>query len=224
MIIRHKKTYIVIALICIIVAGAILSIPRQASSPQHKYTVVIDAGHGGRDGGSVGTTLGTIESEINLIYARLLKKRLESSDIHVVMTRDNSDGLYSMNATNYKKDDMRKRKNIIEQTNPDLVISIHMNSYPRASSKGAQVFYDKGNASGEYLARCLQSRLIELLPYARPAPTTGDYYILNSTVVPAVIVECGFLSNPQEEKLLNNSDYQELLTRAITYGVIDFLA
>lgn len=188
-----------------------------------KFTVVVDAGHGGVDGGSVGKTTGTKESDINLKYALKLKEYLLDAGINVVMTRTNSDGLYDISKENLKKSDMEKRKQIIESSNADCVVSIHMNSFRLQSSKGAQTFYRKDNTLGKALADCIQNRFVSSLENAKKTSSSGDYFMVNCTELPSVIVECGFLSNPNEEKLLITDSYKNKVCYLIMCGVINFL-
>ena len=110
--------------------------------PKHTYTIVIDAGHGGRDDGCSGVS-GIKESEINLKVAKLLETNLKTLGINVVMTRSDGNGLYSANATNYKQSDMEERMRIINNANPDMIISIHQNSFSDSSQRGAQAFYQE---------------------------------------------------------------------------------
>lgn len=186
-------------------------------------TVVIDAGHGGIDGGCVGTLEGSNERELNLLYANTLKRYLEEYGIRVVMTRTTTDGLYSSFSTNRKKDDMAKRKEIIENAKPDVIISIHMNSFPLKSSRGAHVFYNPDREVSKKLGESIQSVLYSSLAYAQKEAGVGDYYMLTCTNVPAVIVECGFLSNPEEEILLLSPEYREKVCYAILCGIIKYL-
>ena len=186
-------------------------------------TVVVDAGHGGIDGGSTGYS-GTTERVINLEYAKTLKNYLENFGFNVVMTRNNLDGLYSSLSSNKKKDDMLARKKIIENSNADLVVSIHMNSFPLESCRGAQVFYNPDSAISKSLATSIQECFVENLEYARPNADKGDYYILSCTSVPSVIVECGFISNKEEEKWLLTEEYRSNLCYQILSGIIKYFA
>lgn len=194
-----------------------------AATPSRLLTVVIDAGHGGLDGGCSGTLEGSNERELNLKYANTLKKYLQEYGINVVMTRTTTDGLYSSFSTNRKKDDMEKRRQIIEKSNADLIISIHMNSFPLKSSRGAHVFYNPESDISQNLATTIQSVLHSSLSYAKKEAGVGDYYMLTCTNVPAVIVECGFLSNLEEEHLLLSNEYREKVCYAILCGIIKYL-
>lgn len=216
-----KKRTIVIILVVVLVLSAFFSLPAIFTSAKtYKYTIVIDAGHGGTDGGSVSPFSDADENHLNLDYALCLKEILEDVGIKVILTRKNLNGLYSLFAENRKKDDMKKRIQIIEGENADLAISIHMNSFPLRSSRGAQVFYKEDNAASKKLADNIQAVFYHNLPYARSFSKTGDYYILNETTIPVVIVECGFLTNEEEEKLLRNKDYMGKVCMYIAYGII----
>ena len=196
---------------------------KKTSAPPTRYTVVIDAGHGGLDGGSVGVSTGVVESDLNLSYALNLAKQLKQMNIGVVLTRVNSEGLYDQNSINHKRSEMKKRKQIIDESDADIVVSIHMNSFRNQSSKGAMTFYNKQNERGENLANCIQSQLSNQLENAKKQAHSGDYYITNCTSLPAVIVECGFLSNPDEEKLLQTKEYENKVCYAILCGILSYM-
>ena len=187
-------------------------------SPRISKTIVLDAGHGGIDVGAVGKN-GTLESDLNLQYCQTLKTMFEDYGANVIMTRENADGLYSEFKSGFKMEDMRKRREIIQNSNADLVISIHMNKFAVSSSRGAQVFYDDVNQSGKKLAETLQKIFINELPSARKEAKCADLYVLKSTSVPAILIECGFLSNPDEEVLLTQEKYRKDLCSCIVAGV-----
>ena len=192
-----KKVLLVCLVFVFCIAVVVTSTVVISQSKTYTYTIVIDAGHGGIDGGCEGYS-GTKESLINLEYAQTLKEYCENFGMKVVMTRINQNGLYSPFAGNKKKDDMLARKNIIQNTKPDFVVSIHMNSFDAQSSRGAQVFYNRDNQNSQLLAEHIQKQFVNNLTKARKTCQQGDYYILNSTIYPSVIVECGFISNKEE--------------------------
>lgn len=221
----HKKSlYFLIIFALFLASVCIYSAAKTefVSVPRRDVTVVVDAGHGGVDGGSVGKFTGVIESNLNLIYAKNLREKLTAYGFRVVMTRSDGNGLYDPLAKNLKKSDMKKRKEIIESSNADLVLSVHMNSYPRESSHGSQVFFAKGNESGEKLACSVQQELKSLLNNTNKTAKVGDFFIVNCTSLPACLIECGFLSNREEESLLQTKDYQDKFCYAVTCGVIAF--
>lgn len=219
----------ILGILAIILVSTLLSMGVVAATnikaePKFNYTIVLDAGHGGRDNGCSGVNTGVAESELNLSVTKKLQKYLSDFGFDVVLTRTNSDGLYSHNVDNYKKDDMEKRSNIIENANANMVISIHMNSFPSPTERGAQVFFDATNEQSKALAQALQNQLISDIEYARKESQKGDYYILNCIDVPTAIVECGFLTNPDEELLLMDPDYQSKLAYSIFCGIIRYLS
>lgn len=187
-------------------------------------TVVIDPGHGGMDGGKIGTG-GEVEKEINLQISGKLKTLLEQNGITVIMTRENDEGLYDEDEPNKKQQDMKRRCELINSTKPEMVISVHQNSYTEASVRGPQVFYYENSAEAKEIAAVLQTSLNELLEIQRPREIKANdsYYILRKTERPTVIVECGFLSNPEEAALLSTAAYQQRVAEAICAGVLQCL-
>lgn len=200
-----------IALGCVML---VMSPAAHASVPKLGRTVVLDAGHGGIDGGVVGPGTGVTEAEINLGIVRSLRHLLVKSGYDVVLTRDSGDGLYDSKAQNLKRSDMTRRKETIEAARPDLVVSVHQNYYPLSSVRGAQVFYDGESESGKEFALSAQKTLNSALGGDREAKP-GDYYMVKCTPYPSVIVECGFLSNAEEERLLVTAAYQEKVAYAL---------
>lgn len=220
-----KKKHI-IAFLCVVFCAAtlltlFLTIPSSAT-PNLAKTIVIDAGHGGIDNGASGKTTGVLESELNLQYAKTLERLCRELGFNVVMTRKTAEGLYNPTASNKKRSDMEKRKAIIDNSDADVVLSVHMNSFPLSSSSGAQVFYAKGNQLGKNLADLVQLSIKNNFPDARKNASIGDYYILNCTPKPAILVEFGFLSNPTEEKALQEQTYMNQICLSVLGGVLSF--
>lgn len=186
--------------------------------------VVIDAGHGGKDPGKVGVN-DALEKDINLNIALRLKKLLEQNGVLVVMTREEDKDLASENAASRKNEDLRARVKLLEETSPVLMVSIHQNSYPEAEVDGAQVFYYSGSEEGKLLGTIIQEQLKAEIDDGnhRVAKADKDYYLLKKSCCPAVIVECGFLSNPREAGLLATEEYQEKLAFAIHLGIMEYL-
>ncbi len=186
--------------------------------------VVIDAGHGGRDPGKIGIN-GSLEKDINLAIAQKLKIFLEAEDIRVVMTRETDDGLYDETASNKKVQDMKERLAVIEKEKPILVVSIHQNSYPEEYVHGAQVFYYTTSTVGKNLAEIIQTRLVRSMDpeNRRVAKGNDSYYLLKKTVVPIVIIECGFLSNSQEAEKLSTALYQEKMAWSAHMGIMQYI-
>ncbi len=185
--------------------------------------VVIDAGHGGVDGGVSGVQTGVKESDLNLAIARELKDELEDMGFEVTMTRKTEAGLYGTATKGFKKRDMQKRKEIIQAVDPALIISIHQNLYPSQAVRGGQVFYSAKSEGSERLAICVQDKVNEL--YATRGVKNrkiakGEYFMLDCYSCPSVLVECGFLSSAEDEKLLCDGVWQKKLAGAISAGVL----
>ena len=215
-----KKRIGVTALLLFLVVAAI-RVPQAAQYDvmnrrvqKAQYCICIDSGHGG-----------TKEKEVNLAIALKLKKSLEKQNIRVIMTRTDDRNLADANGTNEKTSDMKNRVAKMDSEQPDAVISIHQNSYTDSTAKGAQVFYYSESKEGKKLAEVLQKSLIENADPEnhRMAKANTSYYILKNTSAPTVIVECGFLSNPEEERLLNTAQYQEKLVDALQKGICEYL-
>jgi len=186
------------------------------------YTIVLDAGHGGRDNGCSGRITDVKESDVNLAIVKKLEKQLRAFGFNVVLTRHGKEGLYQENVDNYKRSDMEKRADIILASNADLVVSVHQNSFPSQHQRGAQAFYNTNSLEGEFFAKSIQKQLLKLLPYARKEANFGDYYMLKIVKVPTVIVECGYLTNSEEEQLLQNAIYQDRIAYAILCGIVEY--
>lgn len=212
-----KARSIIIGLTALLIAVSVTVGVIEASKisePKAAFTVVIDAGHGGVDGGVTGIESGVKESDLNLEMAKCLEECFKKADVNVVMTRKNKSGLYdSAEEKNFKRKDFYKRRDIINEARPDLVLSIHMNFYRGAPyRRGAQVFFNPVSAESRTLAADIQNKLnTEInLKYSKRgyASLSGDYFILNCTEYPSVIVECGFLSNAEDDRLLNTDKYR----------------
>lgn len=189
--------------------------------------IVLDAGHGGIDGGVVGKKTGIKESDLNLAIVYKLKTELEELGFEVVLTRKTEAGLYDTAAKGFKKRDMQKRKEIIERVNPSMVLSIHQNFYPSQVTRGGQVFYDGKNERSKKLALLTQQKLNEL--YAQEGTkgrnaTSGEFFMLSCSDCPSVIVECGFLSNERDEALLTDEGWQKKLAKTLALGVLAYFS
>ena len=186
--------------------------------------VILDAGHGGNDPGKISVD-GTQEKDLNLEIAKKLKELLEQQDIEVIMTREEDRGLYDENASNKKAQDMKRRCELINKELPACVVSIHQNSYHEEPIHGAQVFYYETSKESQSLAEVIQQELIRFVDPEnhRQAKANDTYYLLKKTEAPVVIVECGFLSNWEENGKLKDESYQEQLVWAIHMGIMRYL-
>ncbi len=188
-----------------------------------KALIVVDAGHGGFDPGKVGTA-GTLEKDINLMIAKKLQNVLEDSGYQVIMTRESDTALCDSGATRKKMEDLKNRVAIINDNKPALAVSIHQNSFS-AGTKGAQVFYYQDSEPSREFASVLQNTVKEELADGnkRVEKGNGSYYMLKKTEGVFAIIECGFLSNPTEEVMLNSDDYQQKMAEAIAEGIENYL-
>ncbi len=222
-----KKKWLLIFLCVLLVLTSVVvyfTAIRPTFQPKPLRTIVIDAGHGGKDGGASGKTTGVSESQINLDYAFELKSICEDLGFKVVMTRKDENGLYSPFASNKKRSEMEKRSQIISQSGGDVLLSVHMNSFPLSSTRGAQVFYGVGNAEGKILAESIQQSLYQNIEFAKAVAKEGDYYVLNCTSMPGALIEFGFLSNAAEEKLLVQKEYRRSICNAVVNGIVSYLS
>lgn len=212
-------TFVLTLSVCAVCAAARIW-DGQLVSPD-TAVIVLDAGHGGIDGGVTGKQTGVKESDLNLQYVRELEKMLTDAGFKVVLTRDTSGGLYGISSKGFKRRDMQKRREIIESAKPLLVISVHMNKYSAPSRSGAQVFFQIGDAESARLATLVQTQLNRLSERAYSG-LSGDFYILQN-LCPSIIVECGFLSNAAEELLLCDDDHRRAVCRAVLEGAMLYL-
>lgn len=189
-----------------------------------QQVIVVDAGHGGIDPGMVGVG-GLQEAGINLRIAAGLKEDLTGRGYEVVMTRKDDSGLYQESAANKKLQDLQERIAIIEKSGAALTVSIHQNSYTDPSVSGPQVFYYEDSAEGKDLALSIQERMnSELSPDSRrEARGNKSYYLLKESKGIVNIVECGFLTNPEEAGLLQDPEYQKRAAKAIGDGIQEYL-
>ena len=190
--------------------------------PSRNYTVVIDAGHGGTDPGSIGYKTKIHEDVLNLKMSKLLKSKLESAGINVVMTRETNEALIDGAGKKWKRKEMEARRDLIIKTRPNMVISLHQNSYTSHNLRGAQVFYDKKSEISKLIAESIQEQFKLNLDKSTKSPSPGDYFMLKCSSAPSIIVECGFLSNEQDELLLQDSAYQEKIIDSIYKGIVNF--
>lgn len=195
-----------------------------AGQGEKELFVILDAGHGGNDPGKIGVD-GTLEKDLNLVIANRVKTLLEQQGVRVLMTRETDTGLYDENSSNKKVQDMKRRCSMMNEENPACVVSIHQNSYHEESIHGAQTFYYGTSKEGQLLAEILQEELIRVVDpdNTRQAKANDSYYLLKKTTPPICIVECGFLSNWEESKLLQDVNYQEKLAWAIHMGIMRYL-
>lgn len=190
-------------------------------------TVILDAGHGGIDGGAVGVD-GTNEKDINLSITLKTDEMLRAAGFNTLLVRDSDtlicdDGLSSVREK--KSSDLHNRMKIMEQTDNCLFLSIHQNSYPSASSNGTQVFYSPNDEASGQIALSLQNTVRSLLQPDNKRKTkksTTSVYLLYYATKPAVMVECGFITNAEDCRKLNDEDYQNKMAFAIACSLIEY--
>lgn len=225
-----KKKHIIIAVISIIAVftllatNDILKTTRETFLPITNKVIFIDPGHGGRDPGAVGKQ-GKNEDKINLDIALRLKRLVEEGGGIAILTRDGDYGLYSPDASNKKREDLQERKKTADESGSCINIIIHLNSFPQSRYYGAQTFYYRDSEESKHLAEIIQEELRRVLDSnnKRQPKSRTDLYLLKNTKAPTVLVECGFLSNPMEETLLNEEQYQEKVAWAIYIGVLRYI-
>ena len=196
------------------------------SLPVSGKTIVIDAGHGVPDEGAQSSN-GTTEAETNLKIALKLQNLLEQSGSSVVLTRSDENAIYDIDTKTLRQkkiSDIKNRVKIGNESQADIFVSIHLNKIPQSQYDGWQTFYKEGSEKGKKLAESIQTNLNEAIQREnnRVAKTIDNVYIIKHVEIPTTIVECGFLSNPEEEKMLLEDGYQNKLAWGIYNGIIDF--
>lgn len=194
------------------------------STTKNKTVIVIDVGHGGSDPGKVSTS-GIKEKDVNLQIALYLKDYLIAQDYTVYLTRETDCGLYDDNVSNKKTSDLNNRIQFFKEKNASCVVSIHQNSYPDTIQHGAQTFYYAGSGEGKAFAESVQASLLKMDDTnTRLAKSNDSYYLLKHSNVPSIIIECGFLSNPEETAKLTDPNYQKQIAYAICIGICSYTA
>ena len=222
---KHRTTIISFCAVAtmLTMVGIYLRIQNEAvtvfAMPSNQRIVVIDAGHGGWDPGA--TRSGILEKDINLAIAENLQAFLEVGGAQVILTRTSDDALGVT-----KSSDMYNRRRIAEESNADIFISIHQNSYPNPSVRGAQAFYYGDSERAKLLAELIQEQFATFLDRnnKRPATANQNYYVLKQIPIPSVLVETGYLTNPNESRLLTTEEHQQKIAWAIYMGILNYFA
>lgn len=196
------------------------------SLPISGKTIVIDAGHGKPDEGAQSST-GTTEAAINLKIALKLQNLLEQNGTTVILTRSDENAIYDIDSKTLKQkkiSDIHNRVKIGNESSADIFVSIHLNKIPQQQYDGWQTFYREGSSEGQKLAVSIQNSLNNAIQKEnnRLAKTIDNIYIIKHVEIPITIVECGFLSNPEEEKKLLDDEYQNKLAWGIYNGIIEY--
>jgi N-acetylmuramoyl-L-alanine amidase len=192
--------------------------------PLSSKVIVIDAGHGGIDGGAVSVD-GLEEKEITLKIATYLRDFLQQSGAYVVMTRESDTDLAGEGdgKSRWKARDLMQRLKLVKDENANLFVSIHGNAFPSSRVHGAQTFYNSTREVNKQLATFIQTELVHNLGNTdRTAKAKNDVYLLKYSPVPTTLIEVGFLSNQREAQLLRDDDYQRKLAASIYYGILAY--
>ena len=196
------------------------------STPASDKTIVIDAGHGSPDEGAESKT-GTTEAQINLKIALKVQNLLEQTGSTVILTRSDENGIYNSNTSTIKQKkitDIKNRVKIGNESSADIFVSIHLNKIPQQQYYGWQCFFNSKNENSKILAEQLQENLNKSMQKEnkRVALKLNSIYIMKNVEIPISIVECGFLSNPEEEKQLQEDEYQNRLAWGIYNGITEY--
>ncbi|HBN83702.1 MAG TPA: cell wall hydrolase [Clostridiales bacterium] len=190
--------------------------------------IMLDPGHGGEDPGAVSDYSGVREKDLNLDVAFKLKTLLEEFGYEVVMTRETDTLHYPDDTPGYtakRREDLNNRKRMMDETDANIIVSIHMNKFGQTKYFGAQTFYPVKSNDSKKLADSIQNQIKQLVDpnnEREPQGTKQELIILKNNAKTICIVECGFLSNQEEEKLLQDSDYRQKIAQAIKAGIDDY--
>lgn len=198
-----------------------------AAEAAERPIIVLDAGHGGLDSGAVGGN-GTLEKDVNLSIVRILRDMLELSGFDVVLTRSEDISIYDAGVEgirNQKLSDMDNRLKIVQSYPDSIFLCIHQNNYTDPQYFGGQMFYNNNNPNNRTLAQIMQNKFAELQPgNDREIKLSGEeLFLLKSNQNPSLMIECGFLSNPDEEARLSTWEYQQQVAFTIYGGVMEFI-
>ena len=222
--------YIIIAVAVMITILFIVKIKNTSEDvmqymPVTDKTIVLDAGHGGIDPGAMNKDKTVLEKNINLQITMKIKELIEASGGNVVLTRDSDISLYEegANKTTRQKynENLKNRKKIVENSQADMFVSIHLNSFEDSKYYGAQTFYPAGKEDSKFLAEMIQAELKRVVDNTnnREIKSREDLYLLKDNKMPSVFIECGFLSNQKEAELLAEEEYQDKIAWAIYVGI-----
>lgn len=231
MIFKRKITVVLSVVLCLAVLSAAVTkgyeYIRASGTVKERQVIILDAGHGGFDGGAVAPD-GTVEKDINLKIALTLQGFLKQGGFEVLMTRESdvsTDDVETDKIATRKKSDLKNRLGLMKD-NPDAIfVSIHLNKFTTSAANGSQVFYSAEREESKVLGDCIQKSIVKLL---QPENTrvnkqaTSSTYLLYNATVPAVLVECGFLSNSAELKRLKDEEYQKKMAFSIFCGITSF--
>jgi N-acetylmuramoyl-L-alanine amidase len=226
--VESKHLYFTAIFVCLAIGCCLLNLSTSILSSTIREIrgkkVIIDAGHGGFDPGAK-SAKGLLEKELNLDVAKRLMRLLSKAGVKVMMIRETDIDFSDRNElfNTKKRRDLYYRIQIANQSDADVLLSIHANSFPQIIYRGAQTFYKLNDENSKLLAECIQNSFNNNLGSTRKA-RPGDYRILNDINLPGVTIEIGFLSNPQEALLLSDPQYRERVADAIYTGLVNYFA
>lgn len=203
-------------------------LPNNSVAATSNITIVLDAGHGGEDGGCEGN--GLVEKDLNLDIALTVASLLREQGVNVVLTRDTDILLYDRNSDyqgKKKAQDVRKRLEIAQNQENPVLVSIHMNYFAETKYSGLQVWYSKNDSRSKALANFIQSNVKNTLQQNNKRTikeATSSIFLLHNATFPAVLIECGFLSNPDEAHALGDAEYRHQLANVIFKSIMDYIS
>ena len=235
LVISQKRILFIISVVCVSLLAFSFKIAKNdlnnittetVALPVSNKVIVLDAGHGGEDGGAESTN-GTTEAETNLKIALKVQNLLEQSGSTVILTRSDENAIYDLDSKTLKQkkiSDIKNRVKIGNESSADIFVSIHLNKINESKYWGWQTFYKKDSEEGSKLAGSIQSNLNESIQKdnKREPMKIDNVYIIKHVEIPTCIVECGFLSNPEEEKELLTDEYQNKIAWGIFNGIMDY--
>lgn len=220
---------VILITFCLVMYSAFSNITARTDSDslEQQPMIVIDAGHGGEDGGA--EVDGVLEKDINLSIAGKLSEILRLCGCRVTEIRDEDISVYDSNAQTLREkkvSDLKRRVEIANESDNNILVSIHQNKFDNSAYSGAQLFYSSNHDDSRVLAESIRGAITSLLQKDNTRelkPAGSDIYLLDHAEVPAVIVECGFLSNQEERSKLMDDDYQSEMAYAVAMGVLEYI-
>ena len=230
----YLAVFIIYFFIALIFGNTFKNAPRLAdivNALNNNPAVIVDAGHGGEDGGAIAIDGETLEKDLNLSIAIKLNDMLKKNNISTFMTRSKDESIYKKDThkktlRKKKTEDLRNRVNIANSNNKNILISIHQNKFTDESLTGMQIFYSGNNEHSVTLANFIKDELEKNISppnFRENKKANKEIYLLRNTKVPAIIIECGFISNKEELKKLISEDYQNEISQCIFVGIKNFL-
>lgn len=225
----YSSTLIGIFLFGFLIFNAFETVADEATTAdvsESEFVVIIDPGHGGEDSGAVANSV--LEKDINLDISLRLRDMLRASGITVKMTRDSDLSIYDTSAGTIREkkvSDLKNRVEIANSSKNNILVSIHQNKFEDSKYSGAQMFYSTNNEKSRILAESIRQSVTGLIQQdnKRELKKAGsDIYLLNKSTVPSVVVECGFLSNSEEAKMLSDEEYKSKMAFAIYCGILEY--